>query len=180
MPLRSSVPMIKPDDELCCSICLKPYVTANHCFSLSCAGEGCRRHLCHDCVHAAVFTGVNEARCPYCRRCVSGYQFALFPLMKTLNSVQARLDEAEAEARETKRALNDRLEHANSHLTEIMDTLAHAVKENATVSARLLAWERWGSELLSCVNTAPPLSPARPSRRDARGRSRSPVFSPND
>ena len=180
MPRRSAVtaPMLKPDE--CCPICQKAYATANHCLSLSCAGEGCRGHLCHDCVHEAVFTGVNEARCPYCRRCVSGYHFALFPLMKTLNSVQARLDEAETDARDSKRVLNDRLEHANCHLAEVMETLAQAVTEKATVSARLLAWESWGSQLLGFMNTTPPPRPAGNSRSSRRDRSRSPVYSPNE
>ncbi len=177
MPRRSAAPMRKPDDE-CCSICLKPYVTPSHCLSLSCATEGCRGHLCHDCVHEAVFTGVNEARCPFCRRCVSGYQFALFPLMKKLTSVQTRLDEAETDARESKRALNDRLEHANRNLIEVMDSLAQTVTEKANISARLEAWERWGSQVVGFINTTPP--PTGNSRSSRRDRSRSPVYSPSD
>ncbi len=170
--------MLKPDE--CCPICRKTYATANHCLSLSCAGDGCRGHLCHDCMQEAVFTGVNEARCPYCRRCVSGYQFAIFPLMKTLKSVQARLDEVETDARDSKRVLNDRLEHANSQLDEVVDTLAQAATEKATVSARLQAWERWGSQLLVFMNTTPPPRPAGTSRSSRRDRSRSPVYSPNE
>ena len=123
---------------------------------------------------------MNEARCPYCRRCVSGYHYALFPLIKTLKYVQARLDEAETDVRESKRALNDRLEHANRNLTEAMDTLAQAVTEKATISARLEAWECWGGQFVGFMNTTPPPRPTGNFRSSRRDRSRSPVYSPSD
>ena len=98
------MPVLTPNTDVSCPICMKVYPTANHAFSLTCADEGCRADLCYDCLTKAVFNGAQEdAKCPHCRRSVNGYGYAAFSFKRSLDEMHARADAAEQALKEEKR-----------------------------------------------------------------------------
>ena len=50
------------NDELFCPICDTIYATANSAFVLSCADDGCKGHLCFDCLHKESFPATRKRR----------------------------------------------------------------------------------------------------------------------
>ena len=63
-PISHSVlPMsFSANDDLFCQICDTLCATANSAFSLSCANDGCKGHMCFDCMQRAVFPETHKRR----------------------------------------------------------------------------------------------------------------------
>jgi uncharacterized Zn-finger protein len=126
------------NDELFCPICDTIYATANSAFVLSCADDGCKGHLCFDCLQKAVFPGnAQEKTCPHCRRAVATYSYAFFTTHKSVSQLQDKVGMAEIEVnRLTKR-------------------LAAAKNEAEQASSRLVDWCRWGTAAKAALGNMP-------------------------
>ena len=126
------------NDELFCSICDTLYATANSAFVLSCADDGCKGHLCFDCMQKAVFPGnAQEKTCPHCRRSVATYSYAFFGTHKSVSQLQDKVAMAEVEVnRLTKR-------------------LAAAKADAEQFSSRLVDWCRWGTAAKAALGNMP-------------------------
>ena len=126
------------NDELCCPICDTLYATANSAFVLSCADDGCKGHLCFDCLQKAVFPGnAQDKTCPHCRRSVATYSYAFFGTHKSVSQLQDKVAMAEVEVnRLTKR-------------------LAAAKADAEQFSSRLVDWCRWGTAAKAALGNMP-------------------------
>jgi uncharacterized Zn-finger protein len=126
------------NDELFCPICDTLYATANSAFVLSCADDGCKGHLCFDCLQKAVFPGnAQEKSCPHCRRAVTTYSYAFFGTHKCVSQLQDKVGMAEIEVnRLTKR-------------------LAAAKTDAEQFSSRLVDWCRWGTAAKAALGNMP-------------------------
>ena len=126
------------NDELFCPICDTLYATANSAFVLSCADDGCKGHLCFDCMQKAVFPGnAQEKTCPHCRRSVATYSYAFFGTHKSVSQLQDKVAMAEVEVnRLTKR-------------------LAASKADAEQFSSRLVDWCRWGTAAKAALGNMP-------------------------
>ena len=95
------------NEDLCCPICENAYATANSAFSLDCSEQGCRGHLCFDCLQKSCFPGNSAAdkTCPHCRRAVKSYSYAFFAVQKQVTGLQDKLSAADAETSRLKKNL---------------------------------------------------------------------------
>ena len=126
------------NDELFCPICDTIYATANSAFVLSCADDGCKGHLCFDCLQKAVFPGnAQEKTCPHCRRSVASYSYAFFGTHKSVSQLQDKVGMAEIEVNRLKK------------------TLAAAKNEAEQASSRLVDWCRWGTAAKAALGNMP-------------------------
>ncbi len=113
------MPILSPNTDVACPICFKVYPTANHAFTLTCAEQGCRLNICFDCISKAVFNGVDEPRCPHCRRTVHGYSYADFTVKRKLDHVHDQLDSGDKALKDEKhshflcRARLEAVQHEN-------------------------------------------------------------------
>ena len=153
------------NEDLCCPICDTVYATANSAFVLTCSDEGCKGHLCFDCLQLAVFPGnsTQDRMCPHCRRTVQGYSYAFFGTHKSVSALQDKLSSADAEA------------------SRLRKRLATAKAEAEQSTSRLNEWCVWAtaakSALLAMPSSATPphvrVVVSGPPESEA-GRSRSP------
>ena len=143
-----------PNDTFACQICEKIYETGNHAFTLSCAEEGCRGHMCWECIQKAVFSNMHDQKCPHCRRSVTSYTYALFSNCKLIASLEEKLSSAQADLG----ALKRNIVFANGERDMLMD--------------RINQWRDWSlASKAILLNMPPSAQPARSVRLD---RSRSP------
>ena len=135
---RAASMSFSANDELFCPICDTVYATANSAFVLSCADDGCKGHLCFDCLQKAVFPGnAQEKTCPHCRRAVATYSYAFFTTHKSVSQLQDKVGMAEIEVnRLTKR-------------------LAAAKTDAEQFSSRLIDWCRWGTAGKAALGNMP-------------------------
>ena len=126
------------NDDLSCPICETLYATANSVFVLSCADDGCKGHMCFDCMQRAVFPGnAQEKSCPHCRRAVATYSYAFFGTHKCVSELQDKVGLAEIEVGRLKRSL----------------AAAKAEAEQAT--SRLTEWCRWATAAKAALVSMP-------------------------
>ena len=122
-------------------ICDVLYATANSAFVLSCAKEGCRGHLCYDCMQRAVFPGNSSgATCPHCRRAVTGYAYAFFPTFKSLSKFQ------------------DRITQLETKVSRLNKNIALAKADSEAATRRVDEWCRWATAAKSSISNMPPSS----------------------
>ena len=142
LPRPSLIPLclmsFSANDELFCPICDTIYATANSAFVLSCADDGCKGHLCFDCLQKAVFPGnAQDKTCPHCRRAVATYSYAFFTTHKSVSQLQDKVGMAEIEVnRLTKR-------------------LAAAKADAEQASSRRVDWCRWGTAAKAALGNMP-------------------------
>ena len=126
------------NDDLFCPIWDTLCATANSVFSLSFANNGCKGHMCFDCMQGAVFPGnAQEKTCPHCRRAVATYSYAVFGTHKSVSQLQDKLGLAEIEV---------------SRLTK---RLAAAKADAEQASSRLVEWCRWGTAAKAALGNMP-------------------------
>ena len=142
---------------LCCQICDTVYATANHAFALNCSDEGCKAHLCFDCMQKAVFAGSGhqDKLCPHCRRPVHSYSYAFFSEHQNVKALREQLIAAEAEA------------------THLKTRLAMSKCLAQRAAQRLDDWRKWAAESKNAL-LAMPSAAAPPRVVSPQPRSRSP------
>lgn len=132
------------NEELCCPICDTLYASANSAFVLSCSDEGCKGHMCFDCLSKAVFPGnTQEKTCPHCRRAVRGYSYAFFQTHKCVSTLQDNVGQAEVE------------------LARVKKSLATAKVEAEQATIRLNDWCSWATAMKASVVAMPSSSTPR-------------------
>ena len=131
-----------PNEDLFCPICDVVYASANSAFALSCAKDGCKGHMCFDCISKAVFPGNRsvDPTCPHCRRVVLSYSYAFFETHKSVDALQGKIAQLESEVGSMKKNV----------------AMAKADAEQAT--RRLDEWHRWATSAKSSFQGMPPSS----------------------
>ena len=136
-----------PNTDLSCQICNTAYESANAAFVLNCADEGCRAHLCFQCVQRGVFANLNQDKlCPHCRRPASSFSYAFFSAHKSVN------------------ALRDKIYAKKIEATRLTKKLAVVKFDAERAMQSMTDWDSWAIASKSAVLAMPSTEPRPRSR----------------
>ena len=124
---------------------------------LRCADEGCRHHLCFQCVQRGVFANPNQEKlCPHCRRPAFTFSYAFFSAHKNVNALRERVSAAEVER------------------TRLKKKLAIVKFDAVRAVQNINEWDKWAASSRSAVVAMPNEPRPSPVVVNPRTRSRSP------